>query len=333
MQPICHHASDLHSVKRFFYSVWIGGLFAIGLVSHGWSQEKSSVTPSVDALSQKYDEARRKQLGPLLNLLVQELTGKVVPKLTREGKAALAIEITEGAGKLREMKTPQLPREGMPFSKESFELLQTTDEWKQFSTGFAAAEATLNESYQRALDREKSVFQNQGNPYGVIAVENEWKRVVALRDSKVPSVPTPNSPASVGAPGQPPPGMPAEATGNPVGAPVSKTKSGVNEVSLKERFVGKGFRYYWEREKTNVLFYFRRNGEALREMTKEDGTISVNLGKWEIEDDGSVSVLGIASPKWFWFGTDGVCQLKQGVKEGKSDYTLTFNPDAKDPQK
>lgn len=303
-----------------------------GMLTPVGGQEKRPVPPSVIALAEKYDEARRAQLGPLLNLLANEVTGKVVPRFTRDGKAAQAIELTEGAEKLREMKTPLMPKEGMPFPKASFELLQTTEEWKHFLAGFNETESVPNESYQRALDREKASFQQQGDPYGVIAVENEMKRVVGLREGMVDAAGTSNL-SSLGAGA----GKPAGGMATPTESkPKSTTQPSFGEVAdkakLTARFVGKGFQYYFEREKETVLIFFRRNGEVLRKTTEVDGATSVDVGAWEIGDDGSVEVMGISSPKWFWFNEDGSCQMRQNEKEGARQ-SLSLVPDAADPQK
>lgn len=310
-----------------FWTVLLSGTLAPVV-----GQDQRPVPPSVIALAEKYDEARRVQLGPLLNLLANEVTGKVVPRFTRDGRAAQAIELTEGAGKLREMETPLLPKEGMPFPKASFELLQTTDEWKRFLAGFNETESALNESYQRALDREKASFQQQGDPYGVIAVENEMKRVVGLREGMVDAAETSNLSAQVAGAGKPAAGMATPNEPKPKSSTQPSSGAVADEATLTARFAGKGFQYYFEREKETVLIYFRRNGEALRKTTKVDGSASVDVGAWEIGDDGSVEVTGISSPKWFWFPEAGGCQMRQNEKEGPRQ-SLSPVPDAADPQK
>jgi hypothetical protein len=297
-----------------------------------WAKKRNRSLPSVTALAEKYDEARRIQLGPLLNLLADEVTGKVVPRFTREGKAAQAIELTEGAGKLREMKTPLLPKEGMPFTKASFELLQTTDEWKRFLAGFNETESALNESYQRALDRDKASFQQQGDPYGVIAVEKEMERVGGLREGMVAAAETSNLSEPVAGAGKTSGGMATPTEPKPKSSTLPSSGAVADEATLKARFVGKGFQFYFEREKETILIYFRRNGEALRKTTKVDGSTSVDVGAWEIGDDGSVEVTGISSPKWFWFNEEGGCQMRQNEKEGARQ-SLSPVPDAADPQK
>jgi hypothetical protein len=156
----------------------------------------------------------------------------------------------------------------------------------------------------------------------VIAVENEAKRVAAIKAGL----------SAVGAePGTAPSAANPAPTKAAMPAPPMKP-SPVDEVVMKDRFVNKGFQFYFVKGKETVLFYFRRNGDAVRKITRDDGTSSFQVGDWKIEEDGSVDVTDIASPKWFWFGEDGSCQMVQGAKEGTTQ-VLTLVPDAEDPEK
>jgi len=287
------------------------------------------VPPSVLALSAKYDETRSAKLGPLLHLLADELSAILVPKLTREGEAAKAVVIAEGVAKLREPGLPVMPQEGKPFSPDAFALVQASDEWKRFVVSFTEAETALNESYQRALDREKAVFQEKGDPYGVIAVENEAKRVAAIQAGHALAAAGKDG-ASVGSPsGASTTGTPPPSPANPDGLSTGTMKTPPRK--MEDRFVKKMVRYHF---KDDIFdFYFRPRGEVVRRITKPDDSTVMMTGSWEIEDDGSVVVTGIHSTKWFWFGDDGRCEMRQGEKEGKRESKIEFVPGAKDPER
>jgi hypothetical protein len=286
----------------------------------GLAQEAAKIPDSVAALAAKYDETRKRNLGPLLDAFAAELKTKVVPDLTRAGKADIALQIDEAAGKLTGAAVPLLPREGASFPKEAFAAMTATPEWQAFMVRFTEAETTLNTAYQNALDREKTKFQNAGDPRGVLAVESEGKRVAALSDGSAAAPPAPmatttSGPTSVAAPGAPVPV-------NPTGKKITRTQ----EKQIEEWLIGKMWRS--ERGKPEDHFFFRESGEVVRDFRKSD----IQVIHWLIEEDGAVNISGSGSGKWVWLHSNSVGEMASGTKDSKR-FPFLLVPDMGDPEK
>jgi hypothetical protein len=323
-----HHDSLGSSALRFIVVAFFVAWISADLVG----QEATTVPGSVVALAKKYDEARKKSLGPVLDSFADELKLKVVPALTRSGKANVAIQIGEAASKLKGATIPVLPVvAGAPFTAETLAAIKETSEWKVFVDNFTKAEAVLNESYGKALDREKANFLGKGDPYGVVAIENELKRVAAMTGGTVaPALPVPppsltksaNQPISAEA-------MPGSELGNStIVASAKITTERAKEVEAL--FVGKLWRYRFANGVAD--WFFRKNGEAVRQTTNSDGTTANHVFRWVIEDDLSVAVPDRTNPKWFWFNENGNNQFTQGTKDGTRG-PLELVPDGRDPDR
>jgi hypothetical protein len=150
-------------------------------------------------------------------------------------------------------------------------MVQASPEWGVFSIKFTQAESALNESYKKALEREKIVFQNKGDPYAMVAVDNEAKRVDALKTGTGAAVPAAASTATAAT-------TPAPAAKEPT---EPKKTSAADKRRIESWLVGKT----WAVGGTEELLFFSKGGKGLRKIATGAGTL-----QWVIEDDGRVRV-------------------------------------------
>jgi hypothetical protein len=245
-------------------------LFAVPVAATG--QQTPKVPDSVVAMAKKYDETRQKTLGPLLESFAADLKARMVPALTRQGKADAAIKIGEAANALKNAPVPVLPSSGAPFPAELFALVQASPEWGLFSVKFTQAESALNESYKKALEREKTVFQNKGDPYAMVAVDNEAKRVDVLRGGA--TAVSPASPSAAKAV--------ASSPENTKPSAEPKKISAADKRRIESWIVGKT----WSVEGEDELIYFAKGGKGARSLK---GAVTTAL-EWQVDDFGKVSV-------------------------------------------
>lgn len=300
------HLKKGSRTRAFIFSA---GVFLLTLPPITGAQQPTKIPESVMTLAGKYDETRKNTLGPIIDALAQELKTKTVPGLTRAGKADIAIQIELAAGALTRFATPVLPREGAPFSREALTAVQETQEWKAFADKFTQMESALNESYQKALDREKAKFQTAGDPHGVLAVESESKRVDALAQGlENPLSAAPSSkPAMTN-----PPVLGSDSTG-------SKARiSSEDKKRIESYFVGKT----WATVQVDgELYYFGENGRG----AKKNHDVVTNSLNWRIEDDGTVFVNSAGYDKHITFlsGLEGTMVVHAGPPKGDVHQTLT----------
>lgn len=314
------HAKNLAARRILILITGFVLLLSTGLMS-------AEIPPSVVALAKKYDEARQKTLGPLLGAFADGLKLKTVPALTRAGNLDAAIQIDQAATGLKGAQSAAMPREGAPFSPAAWAVVIETEEWKVFSETFAKEESSLNDLYMKALEREKAAFQANGNPYGVLAVENEVKRVESMRAAGVPKDPKagPASPPLAVAAAEKPWNEAAPA------APMVATIDSIQKKATDAYFVGKLWKTPQWKDEIHE-WYFRKNGEAVRRITKVDGTVAgIHTMRWTVDPDSTVCVASDSpAPKFFWFSPDGTAEYRLLVKEGKRE-PITLIPNGKDP--
>jgi hypothetical protein len=251
-------------------------------------QQPAKLPDSVMLLAKKYDDSRKKLLQPILDSFVAELQLKVVPALTRAGKADIAVKIQQAAEALKNPATPVLPWIDAPFPREVFAMVQASHEWQVFSDKFIKAEAVLNNNYKTAIDREQALFQSKGDPLGVIACSNETRRVEALK-------------AGAGAVVFVNPASPVAASTTIAKDPPKGKISTADRRRIESYFVGKTWATVPQNGGKPELFFLSKNGTAAR-RNNYDGGITLNA-RWEFEDDGTVRMVGAGYLKSFTFLT------------------------------
>jgi hypothetical protein len=261
-------------------------LFIFSVVAS--AQQPAKLPNAVASLARKYDESRKKALQPILDSFVTDLKLKVVPALTRAGKAGVAIKLQQAAEALKNPATPVIPSIDAPFPRDVFAMVQASHEWQVFSEKFISAEAALNGNYKTAIEREQALFQSKGDPGGVIACNNEMKRVEALKAGLVSSHAA--SPAST-----------AAASTTIAKDPPKERISTADKKRIESYFVGKTWATIPPNGGKPELFVLSKNGRAARRNNYDGGVILD--ARWEFEDDGTVHVVGAGYKKSFTFLT------------------------------
>lgn len=300
----------------------LAALSYLGMI-HARAAENLKVPASVALLVSKYESARKAALGPVVDAFAEELRTKTVPELTRSGKAETALEISTAAEALKNAPVPLIPRSGSPFSADAFSVIESTTEWRSFTDKFREAETKLNEAYDKALERERTTYLSLGDPHGVLAVDQERKRIEALADGVVP--PGNSAPASPENREMPPPAPPSVQASKPAGE-----KAKMEE--LEGYLVGKMYEFALASTAERHEYFFRKNGEVVRRITPEAAPKRTDVGEWKIDGDLSVRISGLASPKWFLFDTPESGEMHQGDKGGKTRYKFKRIPGATDPE-
>lgn len=284
---------------------------ALLMTSVGLSAQPLTKLPEpIMSLAKRYDESRKKALQPILDSFVVDLKGKVIPGLTRSGKADIAVKLAQASEALKNLDTPVLPWIDAPFPKEAFAPLQATQEWQVFTDRFAKSEASLNNSYMKALERERQLFQTKGDPGGVVAVNSEIKRIGALKVGVVGGKEGSSSP--------PPTVAGAISQPNARGRLSSSEKR-----RIESYFIAKTWATVPLTAGLPELLFFAKDG-TVAFKNGHDGSVFLKA-TWRMEDDGIVFVQSAGYPRHITFLTaEDASMVKHNPPDKGGDVKLSL---------